>query len=471
MDSPGRGEPTLRPTVDPQTHEVTFRTGAQPGSRPVSVWFHLREFGADPQFHREGAHWVARIPRPPVDRLEYLFLVESDDGTRTMVTDPGNPHRVRTVFGDKSVVEFPGYRRPWWLDVDEATRAQERRDAAADPGARGLVPFALSPVAHPRPVADGTRVHVGTEPLPHGPGPGDGEGIASVSVHVPGASDQPPLAKPAAALAARDDRARRAALWAGVATGAVSGPELVPDPAIEDVLDAEADVAVTGQLHVPTGSAPEDRLPLLVVHDGPEYADLAQLLRYLTTLGRLEPDLRCRVLLLQPVDRDRSYSASPAYARALVTGMLAQVGGSVRTRGLPVGVGSSLGGLAMLHAATTWPGTFGGVFSQSGSFFRPRTDGMERGYRFYGRIVRYVDDIVADPQRLAGLHVTMTCGTGEENLANNRSLARRLRRAGVPTELIENPDGHNHVGWRDSLDPGLRVLMRTVWGQTGNTPV
>jgi len=152
MESPGRGEPALRPTVDPQTHQVTFRTAAQPGSRPVSVWFHLRDFGADPQFLREGAHWVARIPRPPVDRLEYLFLVESDDGTRTMVTDPGNPHRVRTVFGDKSVVEFPGYRRPWWLDVDEATLAQERRDAAAEPGARVLVPFALSPVAHQRPV-------------------------------------------------------------------------------------------------------------------------------------------------------------------------------------------------------------------------------------------------------------------------------------------------------------------------------
>ncbi len=62
-----------------------------------------------------------------------------------------------------------------------------------------------------------------------------------------------------------------------------------------------------------------------MVHDGPEYADLAQLLRYMTTLARIEPALRCRVLLLQPIDRDRSYSASPAYARALVTRMLPKV--------------------------------------------------------------------------------------------------------------------------------------------------
>jgi enterochelin esterase family protein len=211
-------------------------------------------------------------------------------------------------------------------------------------------------------------------------------------------------------------------------------------------------------------------LPLLVVHDGPEYADLAQLLRYVTTLARIEPTMRCRVLLLQPIDRDRSYSASPAYSRALATRMLPKVTDVVATAGRPVGVGASLGGLAMLHAASSYPGTFAGVFSQSGSFFRPRTDGMERGYRHYNRIVRFVDGIDADPQRLADLQVTMTCGTGEENLANNRSLARRLTRQGVPTQLIEHPDGHNYTGWRDCLDPGLRLLLRSAWGRAGNTP-
>ena len=71
--------------------------------------------------------------------------------------------------------------------------------------------------------------------------------------------------------------------------------------------------------------------------------------------------------------------------------------GSVATRGPLLGVGASLGGLALLHAAVTHPGTFGGVFSQSGSFFVPRTDGMERGYRFYDRIVRFVASVDADP--------------------------------------------------------------------------
>ncbi len=455
MDSPGARAPALGPSVDPETHEITFRVPADRGAVPLRVWFHLRDYGADPTFRREGQHWVARIPRPPVDRLEYLLVMQWPDGGESMVPDPANAHQIRTVFGDKSVIEFPGYTRPWWIAVADATDAQNRRDAQSVTAARrralgsdqpriarrrgssgragdGLVPVAMSASGVP-----GVR----TPPA---------EGIASVQVR----SGSPGV----------DDRARRAA-WAS----GTPRDTLVPEPAAEDVIDPEADVAVTGQLHVPADSVPTQPLPLLVVHDGPEYADLAQLLRYVNTMTHLEPELRCRVLLLAPVDRDRTYSASPAYARALVTGMLTQVTSSVTTVGPPIGVGSSLGGLAMLHAAVTYPGSFGGVFTQSGSFFRPRTDGMERGFRFYQRTVRFVDDVVADPDRLVGLHVSMTCGTGEENLANNRSLARRLRRAGVPTELIENPDGHNHTGWRDCLDPGLRVLMRTVWGRTGNT--
>ncbi len=141
--------------------------------------------------------------------------------------------------------------------------------------------------------------------------------------------------------------------------------------------------------------------------------------------------------------------------------------GAVATSGRPVGMGASLGGLAMMHAATSYPGTFSGVFSQSGSFFRPRTDGMERGFRHYDRIVRFVDDLDVDPQRLADLRVSMTCGTGEENLANNRSVAQRLARLGMPVALVENPDGHNYTGWRDCLDPSLRRLLRAAVGPDG----
>jgi enterochelin esterase-like enzyme len=447
-------------TVDPQTHEITFRVAPDERFSPSRVWFHLRDFGADPTFRLEAGQWVARIPRPPVERLEYLLVLDWPDGGQSMITDPANPRRVRSVFGDKSVVEFPGYARPWWLSVADATEAQARRDTEADAAAARRAAATGRPRSRTRPMTAtssgvGGMVPAGrTSTVPEVPTePADqplGEGVASVRVRP--------------ALRRGDDRIRRSPAAAGHPAGT-----LIADTGTAEVVDPDAAVAVVGQLHVPVDSTPQEPLPLLVVHDGPEYADLAQLLRYVTILARTEASIRCRVLLLEPIDRDRSYSASPAYARALVTGMLPRVTAAVATTGRPVGMGASLGGLAMLHAAILHPGTFAGVFSQSGSFFRPRTDGMERGYRHYNRIVRFVDGIDADPQRLADLSVTMTCGTGEENLANNRSLARRLTRQGVPTQLIENPDGHNYTGWRDCLDPGLRLLLRAVWGRAGNT--
>jgi enterochelin esterase-like enzyme len=460
MQSPDRTVPSPGASVDPVTHEVTIRVDLDARCTPRRVWFHLRDFGADPAFRLEGEQWVARIPRPPVDRLEYLLDLQWADGGESLIPDPANPNRVRTVFGDKSVVEFPGYARPWWLSVADAADAQARRDAEAEAAAARRAALTGRPrtrarraigvtgtpgmvaVAQPSTLADQEHLTASAPP---------GEGVSSIRVRTP--------------YRGSDERIRRSPAARSHPAGA-----LVVDPGTAEVVDPEASVAVVGQLHVPADSTPDEPLPLLVVHDGPEYADLAQLLRYVTTLARIEPALRCRVLLLQPIDRDRSYSASPAYARALVTRMLPKVTGAVATEGLPVGMGASLGGLAMLHAATTYPGTFAGVFSQSGSFFRPRTDGMERGYRHYNRIVRFVDDLDADPLRLVDLHVSLTCGTGEENLANNRALARRLTRRGVPTQLIEHPDGHNYTGWRDSLDPGLRLLLRAAWGRAGNTP-
>ncbi len=379
------------PRVDMNEGGITFEVALEdlePGWVPQRVWFHLREFGARPAFTRLGEVWAAHLPRPPVRRLEYLIVLRGPDGAEVTAPDPANPLRVRTVFGEHSVLELPGYAPPWWL-----------RTAAV----HGYV----------------------TAPVP-------GTGV---------------IAGPRV-----DDRLRRS-------HGALVAHPHSPEP----VVDTAAQVAVRGELRVPADSSPSEPLPLIVVHDGPEYADLAGLLGYLGMLAHLDPALRARVLLLDPVDRDRSYSASPAYARALVGGMLPQVTGALPTTGRPVGVGASLGGLAMLHAATLHPGVFAGVFSQSGSFFTAEFDAQESGYQHYPRIVRFVAGIDAEPERLADLHLGMTCGTGEDNLDNNRALARRLTRIGVPTALVENPDAHTYTGWRDSLDPSLRDLLVAAW--------
>jgi enterochelin esterase family protein len=59
--------------------------------------------------------------------------------------------------------------------------------------------------------------------------------------------------------------------------------------------------------------------------------------------------------------------------------------------------------------------------------------------------------------------IAMTCGTAEENLANNRATRDALECQGYEVALHENRDAHNWTAWRDSLDPGLTGLLAKVW--------
>ena len=54
----------------------------------------------------------------------------------------------------------------------------------------------------------------------------------------------------------------------------------------------------------------------------------------------------------------------------------------------------------------------------------------------------------------------MTCGTLEENLANNRIMARALAAQGYDVSLREVADVHNYTAWRDAFDPWLTGLLR-----------
>ncbi len=59
--------------------------------------------------------------------------------------------------------------------------------------------------------------------------------------------------------------------------------------------------------------------------------------------------------------------------------------------------------------------------------------------------------------------VTLTCGTAEENYANNVAMRDRLAAVGVETGWGEVRDGHTWTCWRDTLDPHLTDLLTRVW--------
>ena len=192
--------------------------------------------------------------------------------------------------------------------------------------------------------------------------------------------------------------------------------------------------------------------PMLVAHDGPEYAEHSALLRLLPQLPPL------RATLVGPVDRNEIYSASARYARALADEILP----SLPAAPLRIGLGASLGALALFHAHRRYPDTFDALFLQSGSFFR-RKESYERWFPRYERIARFVGGAHRGrPERTIPL--VLACGTVEENLAANRALAESLAARGYDVRLHEFRDGHNWVAWRDSFQPHLQELLARMGG-------
>jgi enterochelin esterase family protein len=216
------------------------------------------------------------------------------------------------------------------------------------------------------------------------------------------------------------------------------------------------------EITVRSPAAPTSRL--LLVHDGPEFDRYGALGTFAATMvrdGRVPP---FHLALAAPGPRDERYSANPGYATALTAAVLPELHSKLGTAGPVVVMGASLGGLAALHTQRRYPSSIGGLFLQSGSFFVPQYDECEASFPYYSRIIRYIAAVLRGTQPDGrAVPTVLTCGAVEENVHNNRLMAKTLRRQGYPAELHELPDTHNYVAWRDAFDPHLVELLTKVW--------
>ena len=239
------------------------------------------------------------------------------------------------------------------------------------------------------------------------------------------------------------------------------GVEPTPSTLTPLVVDSPVG-AIDVQVWAPEGITPAFELPLLLSHDGPEFAMYAGLTHYAGAMIASSELPPFRLALIRPTARNLWYAANPQYAAALTRLVLPELATHYKSR-QPVLMGASLGALAALFAEWYHPGTFNGLFLQSGSFFTPETDPQESGFEYYAEVTDFVGEVLAATAAPSTPAIAMTAGATEENVHNNRVMAAHLSELGLEVEFDETPDMHNFTAWRDVLDPDLTGLLNRIW--------
>jgi enterochelin esterase family protein len=215
------------------------------------------------------------------------------------------------------------------------------------------------------------------------------------------------------------------------------------------------------RVYLPARYRPTRRYPLLVVHDGSDYMRFADLKFVLDNLiHRLEiPDLIA--VFTDSPDRLREYANDEQHARYLTEELAPEIArryplyDDPRNRCL---MGASFGAVASFSTACRYPGYWGRLLLQSGSFaFTDIGRGNRRGPLF-DRVVAFVNDYRAAPKPVSQ-RVFMSCGVYESLIYENRSLVPLLDATGMQVKFVEARDGHNWDNWRDRLRLGLSWLF------------
>lgn len=236
----------------------------------------------------------------------------------------------------------------------------------------------------------------------------------------------------------------------------------VPEGTLEERVMASR--ALDGQRRVtiyrPARFRESRKYPLLVVHDGDDYLRFANLKHVLDNLIH-ELDIPAMVVALtHPPDRLEQYRDSAQHAQYIAEELVPSLEAELPLLGTPEGrglMGASLGAVASLSTAIRYPGVFGRLLLQSGSFAFSDIGSHDRSPTF-DPIADMVNAYRADPFAVAD-RIFVSCGMYESLIYENRSLVPLLKRTGMDVRFTEARDGHNWEAWRDRLREGLAFLF------------
>ena len=217
----------------------------------------------------------------------------------------------------------------------------------------------------------------------------------------------------------------------------------------------------SGHLYLPDRYRKTRQYPLVVIHDGSDYLKYSGMKVVLDNLiERLEIPPLIAVFLDSP-DRLREYANDERHARfvteELVPSLTSRLSiyDSPRYRCL---MGASFGGVAALSTAVRYPGFWGRLLLQSGSF--AFTDIGHQNHRgpLFDPVVKFMNAFREAPTNISE-RVFISCGVYESLIYENRSLVPLLDGTGMQVRFVEARDGHNWENWRDRSRAGLSWLF------------
>ncbi len=216
-----------------------------------------------------------------------------------------------------------------------------------------------------------------------------------------------------------------------------------------------------GQIYLPSRFRRSRQYPLLVVHDGGDYLNYAGMKIILDNLiERLEIPNLIAVFTDSP-DRLREYANDDRHARFVTEELVPDVAARFPLLDRPHArclMGASFGAVAAFSAAYRYPGFWGRLLLQSGSFAFTDIGKRNRRGPLFDRVVEFVNKYRAEPVAVSE-RVFVSCGVYESLIYENRSMVPLLDATGMQVRFVEARDGHNWENWRDRLREGLSWLF------------
>jgi enterochelin esterase-like enzyme len=214
-------------------------------------------------------------------------------------------------------------------------------------------------------------------------------------------------------------------------------------------------------LYLPAGFRRTARYPLLVVHDGGDYLTYAAAKTVLDNLIHRLDVAAAVVAFVSPGDRLVEYANSAAHARYLTAELVPHLEAEFPLAATPSArclMGASFGAVAALSAAYRYPGVYGSLLLQSGSFVFTDIGNEHGGGPAFDPVVRFVNRYRAAPRRVVD-RVFVSCGVYEPLIIRNRSMVPTFEAAGMTVRYVEARDGHSWENWRDRLREGLSWIF------------